>query len=340
MVNAPRAIARPLSADARVGARRLSASIHSLPSLRDRRLIFQRTKLSDSALSDHQGGHRPNACYVMQADLGKGEQLIMNKQSMHPAKTSLGVAAALSLMLGAGAVQAAAMFQGSAEVMTSVSNNPSGMPISLNANFFLVDQSSTTLTGATVSTTTGASPLLDPTQVILTEPLDTAALTVDVSGSADATGNDDYAEATASALGVTGILLDNSSGATPADFALSVDWLYSAEVAADLPDESAGLALALLVNIVDETAGQDIDEFAIFDVFFLTDTSALSGDDSGLRSVNGTVPVGDIYNVGLRLQVLNGFADSNPQEAPLPAPVLLLVFGLPPLLALKRRRAH
>jgi hypothetical protein len=223
-----------------------------------------------------------------------------------------------------------------AEFTASVVDNPSSMPIIINANFFLDEQSSTTQTGATVSTTPTAAPSIDPTAGNVPQPFSSATLSAQVSGSADATGDNTYAEATASVLGVTGILLTND-GASAADFSLNVDWLYSAQVAAGLPDELARLDLSLLVNIVDG-AGSDIDAFAIFDVAFLTDTSALSGSDSGIRVVTGTVPAGDVYNIGLRLQVLNGLAESSPQETPLPAPALLLGLGLP-LLAFGRRRA-
>jgi hypothetical protein len=261
----------------------------------------------------------------------------MNKHFRHRATACLGVAGAFSLLLGAGGVQAGAVFEGTASFTASVSSNPSAMPVTVVANFFADDQNSTTLTGATVSTAPTATPLIDPTAGNFPQPFSSATLSAQVSGSADATGDNTYAEATASVLGVTGILLTND-GASAADFSLNVDWLYSALVAAGLPDdELAALNLALLVNIVDG-AGSDIDAFAIFDVAFLTDTSALSGSDSGIRVVTGTVPVGDVYNIGLRLQVLNGLAESSPQEAPLPAPVLLLGLGLP-LLAFGRRRA-
>jgi hypothetical protein len=261
----------------------------------------------------------------------------MNKQFRHRATACLGVAGAFSLLLGAGGVQAGAVFEGTTSFTASVSSNPSAMPVTLFANFFADDQSSTTLTGATVSTAPTATPLIDPGAGNAPQPLTSATLSAQVSGSADAAGDNTYAEATASVLGVTGILLNNTGGASGANFSLNVDWLYSAQVAAGLPDELARLDLSLLVNIVDG-AGSDIDAFAIFDVAFLTDTSALSGSDSGIRVVTGTVPAGDVYNIGLRLQVLNGLAESSPQETPLPAPALLLGLGLP-LLAFGRRRA-
>lgn len=229
---------------------------------------------------------------------------------------------ALSLVVVSGVFSpsvlwAAALFDASATADYTVTTNPSGLTVSVFDSFWGPPVTGA-IGNASASGTGGTSPL-------------------QVAATGTALGLPASPPSTAFASNGAVLSLDIENGGTAAgDLSVDIDWSWAASVSADPLREIAQVGVSLEVIVFDGISA--VSSFPISE-FLDTGVGDTAGSNSGVFPLSLTVPSGELWNVDLFLDIVDGFAESSYERVPAPSTLALFTIGLG-LLGLRRSRVE